>query len=57
MGLLGNLIKGALNVVISPVVVVTDAVTGDFENTAKVVENVIDAVGDGVEDLTNGNLL
>ena len=57
MGLLGNLLKGALNVVISPVVVVTDAVTGDFENTAKVVENVIDAVGDGVEDLTNGDLL
>ena len=57
MGLLGNLIKGALNVAISPVVVVTDAVTGDFENTAKVVENVIDAVGDGVEDLTNGDLI
>ena len=57
MGLLGNLLKGALNVVISPVVVVTDAVTGDFENTAKVVENVIEAVGDGVEDLTNGDLI
>jgi hypothetical protein len=57
MGLLGNLIKGTLNVVISPVVVVTDVISGDFKNSSKVVENVIDAVEEGVEDLTNGDLL
>lgn len=56
MGLLGNLIKGVANVVISPIVVVTDVVTGDFENTAKVVENLIDATSDGVDDLINGDL-
>jgi len=57
MGLFGKLIKGALNVAISPVVIVTDTLSGDFENTAKVVENVIDATSEGVEDLTNGDLL
>jgi len=57
MGLFGNTLKGALNVVISPVVVVTDTLSGDFENTAKVVENVIDATSDGVDDLINGDLL
>lgn len=57
MGLLGNLIKGALNVAISPVVIVTDVVTGDLSNTGQIVENVIDSIGDGVEDLTNGDLL
>lgn len=57
MGLFGNLIKGALNVAISPIVIVSDAVSGDFENTSKIVENVIDATEEGVEDLTNGDLL
>lgn len=57
MGLLGNLIKGALNVAISPIVVITDVVTGDLSNTGQVIENVIDSIGDGVEDLTNGDLL
>ena len=57
MGLLGNLIKGAVNVIVSPLVVVTDVVKGDFDNTSKVVENVIDSVEDSVEDLTKGDLL
>ena len=56
MSLFGNLIKGVANVVISPIVVVTDVVTGDFENTSKVVENVIDSVSDGIEDLMDGDL-
>jgi hypothetical protein len=56
MGLFGNLIKGTLNVVVSPVVIVTDVLQGDFSNTGQVIENVIDSVGDGVEDLTNGDL-
>lgn len=56
MGLFGNLIKGVANVVISPIVIVTDVVVGDFENTSKVVENIIDATGDGVDDLINGDL-
>ena len=56
MGLFGNLIKGVVNVAISPIVVVTDVLQGDFENTAQVVENVVDSVSDGVEDLTNGDL-
>jgi hypothetical protein len=56
MGLFGNLIKGIANVVISPIVVVADVVTGDFENTGKAVENVIDSVSEGVEDLINGDL-
>lgn len=56
MGLFGNLIKGVANVVISPIVVVTDVVTGDFENTSKVIENVIDSVDEGVENLFNGEL-
>jgi hypothetical protein len=57
MGLLGNLIKGTLSVVISPVVVVTDTLKGDFENTGKIIENVIDATEEGIENLTNGDLL
>lgn len=57
MGFLGNLVKGVANVVVSPVVVVTDVLKGDFENTGKVVDNVIDSIGDGVEDLTKGDLL
>ena len=57
MGLFGNLIKGALNVAVSPLVVVTDVVKGDFDNTSKVVENVVDSVGDGVDDLMNGDLI
>ncbi len=57
MGLFGNLIKGAVNVAISPLVVVTDVVKGDFDNTSKVVENVVDSVGDGVDDLMNGDLI
>ena len=57
MGLFGNLIKGALNVAISPLVVATDILKGDFENTSKIVDNVIDSIEDGVEDLTNGDLI
>lgn len=57
MGLFGNLIKGVVNVAISPLVVVTDVVKGDFDNTSKVVENVVDSVGDGVDDLMNGDLI
>lgn len=57
MGFLGNLIKGAVNTVVSPIVVVTDVVKGDFENTGTVVENIIDSIGDGVDDLTNGDLI
>jgi hypothetical protein len=57
MGLFGELIKGALNVVISPIVVVTDTLQGDFTNSSKIVENVIEAIDEGVEDLTNGDLL
>ena len=57
MGLFGNLIKTGLNIAISPIVIVSDTLQGDFENTSKIVENVIDAVGEGVEDLTNGDLL
>jgi len=57
MGLFGNLIKGALNVAVSPLVVATDILKGDFENTSKVVDNVVDSVEDGIEDLTNGDLL
>lgn len=57
MGLFGNLLKGAVNVAISPLVVVTDVVKGDFDNTSKVVENVVDSVGDGVDDLMNGDLI
>lgn len=56
MGLFGNTLKGALNVVISPVVVVTDVVAGDFSNTGQVIENVIDSVDEGLEDLINGDL-
>lgn len=56
MGLFGNLIKGAVNVAISPIVLATNVVTGDFENTAKIVENVIDATSEGVDDLINGDL-
>lgn len=57
MGLFGNLLKGVVNVAISPLVVVTDVVKGDFDNTSKVVENVVDSVGDGVDDLMNGDLI
>ena len=57
MGLFGSLLKGVVNVVVSPIVVVTDVVKGDFENTEKVVENVIDSVGNSAEDLLNGDLL
>ena len=57
MGLFGNVIKGALNVAISPIVLVTDAVTGDFENSSKIVENVIDSIDEGIEDLSNGDIL
>jgi len=56
MGLLGSLLKGALNVAISPVVVVTDTLKGDFENTEKVVDNVIESVQDSIDDLINGDL-
>jgi len=56
MGLFGNLIKGVVNVAISPIVLVTDVVKGDFENSSKIVENVVDAVGEGTEDLSNGDL-
>ena len=56
MGLFGNLIKGVVNVVVSPIVVITDVVKGDFENTGNVIENVIDSIDDGVEDLMNGDL-
>lgn len=57
MGLFGNLLKGVVNVAISPLVVVTDVVKGDFDNTSKVVENVVDSVGDGVDDLMDGDLI
>jgi phage-related protein len=57
MGLFGNVIKGALNIAISPIVLVTDTVTGDFENSSKIVENVIDSIDEGVEDLSNGDIL
>ncbi len=57
MGLFGNIIKGTVNLVISPLVVVTDVLKGDCENTSKVVDNIIDSVGDGVDDLMNGDLL
>lgn len=53
MGLFGNLLKGVVNVAISPLVVVK----GDFDNTSKVVENVVDSVGDGADDLMNGDLI
>lgn len=56
MGLFGNLIKGVVNVAVSPLVVATDLLKGDFNNTADVVENVINSVTDGAEDLTNGDL-
>ncbi len=56
MGLFGNLIKGVVNIAISPIVVVTDVVQNDFENTSKVVENVIDATVEGLDDLTKGDL-
>lgn len=57
MGLFGNLLKGVVNVAISPLDVVTDVVKGDFDNTSKVVENIVDSVGDGVDDLMNGDLI
>ena len=57
MGLFGNLIKGALNVVVSPIVVVTDTLKGDFDNTGKIVDNVIDSVEDSIDDITKGDLL
>lgn len=57
MGLFGNLIKGALNVVIAPVVVVTDVLQGDFDNSGKIVENIVDSIEDGVEDLTEGKII
>lgn len=57
MGFLGNLVKGALNVVVAPLVVVTDVIKGDFDNTDTVVENVVDSVGDAVEDLMEGDIL
>ena len=56
MGLFGNLVKGALNVVVSPLVVATDILKGDFENTSNITDNVVNSVSDSVEDLTNGNL-
>lgn len=56
MGFLGNILKGAVNVAISPLVVVTDVVKGDFDNTSKVIDNVVDSVGDGLDDLMNGDL-
>lgn len=56
MGFFGNLVKGAVNVAISPIVVVTDVIKGDFDSTSTVIDNVVDSVSDGVEDLTNGDL-
>jgi len=57
MRLFGNILKGALNVAISPIVVVTDTLKGDFENTGKVIDNVIESVEDSVDDVINGELL
>jgi hypothetical protein len=59
MGFLGNLIKGVVNTAVTPIAIVTDVVKGDLElnNTSKIVDNVIDSVGDGVDDLINGDLL
>lgn len=57
MGLFGNLIKVALNVVVSPLIVVTDIVKGDFENSEKIIENVVEASSDGVEDLIEGKII
>lgn len=56
MGVFGNLLKGVLNAAVSPIVVATDLLKGDFENTGKVAENIIDSIDDAVEDLTNGDL-
>ena len=57
MGLFGSLIKGALNVAISPIVIVTDTLKGDFDNTGKVIDNVIESVEDSLDDVINGDLL
>lgn len=57
MGLFGNLIKGTFNLVVSPIVVATDIVKGDFDNTGKIIDNVIDSVDDGIDDLTNGDII
>lgn len=56
MAFFGNLIKGVVNVAVSPIVLVTDVVKGDFENSSRIIENVVDSVGEGTEDLLNGDL-
>ena len=57
MGLLGNLIKGVVNIAVAPIVIVTDVVKGDFENTGDIFENVVNIIGDSVEDITNGDII
>lgn len=57
MGFLRNILKGATNVAISPLAIATDVVKGDFDNTSKIIDNVIDSVEDGADDLINGDLL
>ena len=57
MGLVGNLIKGVVNKAVAPIVIVTDVVKGDFDNTGNIIENVVDTVEDSIEDIINGDLI
>jgi hypothetical protein len=56
MGFFGNVLGATLKTVITPAVIVTDIVKGDFDNTSRVIDSTIDSVGDAFEDLLDGDL-
>tara|TARA_R110000851_G_scaffold41665_1_gene104374 strand:- start:2995 stop:3171 length:177 start_codon:yes stop_codon:yes gene_type:complete len=58
MGFLGNLIGGAIKVVITPIAIVKDVVNGTpFETTGDVLDSALNSLDDALDDLIDGDLI
>lgn len=58
MSFLGNMFQAVVNTVATPVVVVRDIVEGGKNRrTAKHVEEIGDEIGEGLDELTDGDFL
>lgn len=56
MGFLSGLVGAAVKTVTSPIVIVSDIVTGE-SNSIDLAENIVDDVMDSFEDLVDGDII